>query len=89
MQTCCHLVDFGIVNKLASEFSLKLLDYRPTHNVGTSHTFIYVLCVDDNVVLLDHGNVKSNFHNVHDTINVTIEPFISTPSPRILLIQKI
>ena len=37
-----------------------------------------VICVDDNDVVLDHGKVKSNFHNAHDTIRVTIKPFMTT-----------
>ena len=57
-------VDAGIVRDLASEFSLKLLNYGPTYHIGTSHTFINVICligvicVDDNDVVVDHRKVK-------------------------------
>ena len=81
----------GVVRDLASEFSLKLLDYGPTHKVGTSHTFIDVIRVNNDDVVLDHATgKKANFHNAHDVIKVTIEPFITNPlPPRNLFLQKI
>ena len=80
--------DAGIFKDLASKFFLKFMDCRPTHHVGTSHTFIDVICVDDKDVILDHKKMKSNFHNAHDTIHVTIETSITTHPLESFLYRK-
>ena len=51
---------------LINELSLKVVNQGPTNHVRNSHTWIDVICVDDNDELLAQGQKSSNFNDTHD-----------------------
>ena len=64
---------------LINELSLKVVNQGHTNHVGNFHTWIDVVCVDDNDEILAQGQESANFNNTHDLLHVTIKPHITAP----------
>ena len=51
---------------LVNELSSRFVNQGLTNHVGNSHTWIDVICVDDNDEMLDRGQEVAHFNNTHD-----------------------
>ena len=55
-------------------------DAKRTNHVWNSHTWIDVICIDNDEIL-DQGQEYANFNNTHDLIHDSIKPrIIASPS---------
>lgn len=74
--------DAQFLKQLACELNIKLVEHGATHHGRECPTWIDVIFVDDDDVILDSNNTLANFPNRHNIIDVTIDiPTSVTPVP--------
>ena len=72
--------DATFIKELACELNLKLVEHGATNHVRDSHTWIDLIFIDDENVVLGADNFTATFPNSHNIIDVVIN-FQSTNRP--------
>jgi hypothetical protein len=70
--------DALFVNEISQELSLRIVPHGATHHTESTDTWIDVILVDAEDVVLDSGRETPNFRSHHDLIHVTIQ--LAVPS---------
>ena len=65
--------DATFIKELACELNLKLVEHGATNHVRDSHTWIDVILIDDDNIVLDANNRLATFPNTHNIIDVEID----------------